>query len=133
MRNGTPVSTRECLSEHPARGGVMNHPSSFRQLRGSLMSALAAAVAAVAMGAWTAPHAFAQAIQVHLPGNKIPQFVDPLPVLSLDLTSPNGIKTVIAGPGEITLNMLEFKANIMPSTFVAANGPYSGTWTFGYL
>ncbi len=69
-----------------------------------------------------------------LPGNMIPQFVDPLPLLDFNLATPTGIKTVIAGPGEITLNMLEFKANIMPSTFVPANGlPYTGTWTFGYL
>jgi FtsP/CotA-like multicopper oxidase with cupredoxin domain len=72
--------------------------------------------------------------QVQLPGNKIPQFVDPLPVLSLDLTSATGIKTLVAGASEITLNMLEFQANIMPSTgWVPANGlPYTGTWTFGY-
>jgi FtsP/CotA-like multicopper oxidase with cupredoxin domain len=69
-----------------------------------------------------------------LPGNKIAQFVDPLPVLDFNLATPTGIKTVIAGPGEITLNMLEFKANMMPSTFVPANGlSYTGTWTFGYL
>ena len=69
-----------------------------------------------------------------LPGNKIPQFVDPLPVLDLNPQSTTGIATVIAGPGEIKLNMVEFKANIMPSTFVPATGPgtYTGTWTFGY-
>jgi spore coat protein A len=66
---------------------------------------------------------------IPLPSNKIPQFVDPLPVLSLD---GGTIQTVIAGPGEITLNMLEFKANMMPSTFVPATGTYTGTWVFGY-
>jgi len=73
--------------------------------------------------------------QVQLKGSKIPQFVDPLPVLNLDLTTPDGIKTVVAGTGEITLNMLTFKANMMPSTFVPKKGlpPYTGTWTFGYL
>lgn len=71
---------------------------------------------------------------VPLAGNKIPQFVDPLPVLDLNPQSATGIATVIAGPGEITLNMVEFKANIMPSTFVPATGAgtYTGTWTFGY-
>jgi spore coat protein A, manganese oxidase len=65
-----------------------------------------------------------------LSGTKIPQFVDPLPVLSV---SGGPIETLIAGPGEITLNMLEFQANMMPSTFVPANGlPYTGTWVFGY-
>jgi spore coat protein A len=76
--------------------------------------------------------AFAQGTP--LPGNMIPQFVDPLPVLDLNPQSTTGIATVIAGPGEITMNMQEFKANIMPSTFVPATGPgtYTGTWTFGY-
>lgn len=69
-----------------------------------------------------------------LPGKNIPQFVDPLPVLDLNPQSTTGIATVIAGSGEITLNMVEFKANMMPSTFVPATGPgtYTGTWTFGY-
>lgn len=53
-----------------------------------------------------------------LPGAMIPQFVDPLPLLDLDLSTPDGLKTVIAGTDEITLNMLEFAASIMPSTFV---------------
>ena len=71
---------------------------------------------------------------VPLAGNKIPQFVDPLPVLDLNPQSTTGIATLIAGTGEITLNMVEFKARIMPSTFVPATGPgtYTGTWTFGY-
>ena len=75
--------------------------------------------------------ALSQGIQ--LPGNKIPQFVDPLPVLNLNLAGPAGVKTLVAGPAEITLNMLEFKSNMMPSTFVPALGTYTGTWTFGYL
>ena len=72
----------------------------------------------------------ASAAQIHLPGNKIPQFVDPLPLLSV---AGGTIETIVAGPDEITLNMLEFPANVMPSTFVPANGlPYAGTWVFGY-
>ncbi len=67
---------------------------------------------------------------IPLPGNKIPQFVDPLPLLSV---AGGPMETVVAGPGEITLNMLEFQAKVMPSTFVPANGlPYTGTWVFGY-
>ena len=69
---------------------------------------------------------------VQLPGNKIPQFVDPLPVLELNPQSTSGIATLVADTGEITLNMLEFKANMMPSTFVPGGGTYTGTWTFGY-
>jgi spore coat protein A len=68
---------------------------------------------------------------IPLPGKKIAQFVDPLPLLD---AQPGGtMKTIIAGPAEITLNMLEFQANMLPSTFVPANGlPYTGTWVFGY-
>ncbi len=74
--------------------------------------------------------ATASAQQIPLPGHKIPQFVDPLPLLSV---AGGPIETVRAGTGEITLNMLEFQANMMPSTFVPANGlPYMGTWVFGY-
>ena len=64
-----------------------------------------------------------------LSGKKIPQFVDPLPVLDL---AGGTMETKIADPGEITLNMLEFKANMMPSTFVPPTGTYTGTWVFGY-
>ncbi len=64
-----------------------------------------------------------------LPGAQIPQFVDPLPVLSV---AGGSIETVIAGTAEITLNMLEFKANTLPTGFVPATGTYTGTWTFGY-
>jgi spore coat protein A len=72
-----------------------------------------------------------QAQQVQLPGSQIPQFVDPLPVL--DLTGMGlGIDTIIADNNEIELHMREFKANMMPSTFVPATGAYAGTWVFGY-
>jgi len=65
-----------------------------------------------------------------LPGSKIPQFVDPLPLLSV---AGGTMETVVAGSGEVKLNMLEFQAKMMPSTFVPANGlPYAGTWVFGY-
>jgi FtsP/CotA-like multicopper oxidase with cupredoxin domain len=89
------------------------------------------------LGFMNASSALAQIYPVNgipLPGNKIPQFIDPLPVLDLNPQSTTGIATVVAGPGEIGLNMVEFKANIMPSTFIPATGPgtYTGTWTFGY-
>ncbi len=72
--------------------------------------------------------AFAQGIP--FPGSKIPQFVDPLPLLS---AAGGSMETVIAGSGEITLNMLEFQAKMLPPTFKPANGlPYTGTWVFGY-
>jgi spore coat protein A len=68
-----------------------------------------------------------------LPGKNIPQFVDPLPQLDLVTGPGTGMETIIDNGSEITLNMLEFQANMLPSTFVPANGqPYTGTWVFGY-
>ena len=78
----------------------------------------------VALGLATALTALAQ--QVPLPGTKIPQFVDPLPTLGA-----NGI--AVAGGTNLTLTMCEFKANVMPSTFVPAVGTYTGTYVWGYV
>ena len=70
---------------------------------------------------------------IPFPGNKIPQFVDPLPLLNLTTGTTTGIETHIDDGSEITVNMLELQANMLPSTFVPANGqPYTGTWVFGY-
>ncbi len=70
------------------------------------------------------------ATQVPIAGAAIPQFVDPLPLLSV---AGGSMETVIAQPGvQIPLSMREFQANVMPSTFVAASGPYTGTWVWGY-
>jgi FtsP/CotA-like multicopper oxidase with cupredoxin domain len=90
---------------------------------------LVAMYAIVLLGLTTAQGALA--VQgTPLPGTKIPQFIDPLPVLS---AAGGTIETTVANAGEITLNMLEFQARVMPSTFVPANGlPYTGTWVFGY-
>ncbi|MCG3776269.1 MAG: hypothetical protein JW395_3122 [Nitrospira sp.] len=76
----------------------------------------------------------ALAQQVPLPGSAIPQFVDPLPLLG----GPNGIETIGDGITPVTaatLSMCEFKANVMPSTFVPAVVPvvpYAGTYVWGY-
>jgi spore coat protein A len=65
-----------------------------------------------------------------LPGSAIPQFIDPLPLLSV---AGGPMETVIAGTDEITLTMEEFQSNVLPTGFVPANGqPYSGTWVWGY-
>ncbi|MGE5224364.1 MAG: multicopper oxidase domain-containing protein [Omnitrophica WOR_2 bacterium] len=64
-----------------------------------------------------------------LPGSSIPQFVDPLPLLSV---AGGPMETILAGADEIELNMLEFQASVMPSTFVPAAGTYTGTWVWGY-
>ena len=101
--------------------------------RTKLIGMTSAAVAALAI--LTAGSASAQLAppvppaQVQLPGNRIPQFIDPLPQLSV---VGGSIETIVAGTDEITLNMLEFKSNVMPSTFVPAVGTYTGTWVFGY-
>ena len=42
------------------------------------------------------------------------------------------METVVAGMTEIALTMKEFQANVMPSTFVPAVPPYTGTWVWGY-
>jgi spore coat protein A len=94
----------------------------------SYRKVLSTSLGVVVLGCLTASGALA-AQGTPLPGNKISQFVDPLPLLSV---AGGPIETVVAGAGEITLNMLEFKANMMPSTFVPATGTYTGTWVFGY-
>ncbi len=70
-----------------------------------------------------------------LPGNKIPQFVDPLPLLSV---APGGtmqtvLPSLLGGTDNITLRMIEAQTNMMPSTFVPATGTYTGTWVFRYV
>ncbi len=65
-----------------------------------------------------------------LPGSAIPQFIDPLPLLSV---AGGPMETIVAGASEVTLTMKEFQSNVMPSAFVPANGqPYTGTWVWGY-
>jgi spore coat protein A len=71
----------------------------------------------------------AQAAQTPLAGSAIPQFVDPLPLLSI---AGGPIETLVAGTSEILLSMQEFKATVMPSTFIPAAGTYTGTWVWGY-
>ena len=78
----------------------------------------------------TVTGALAQGVQIPLAGGAIPQFVDPLPLLSV---AGGPMETIIAGASEIELHMREFQANVMPSTFVPATGPYTGTWVWGYI
>jgi hypothetical protein len=75
--------------------------------------------------------------QVPMPGSAIPQFVDPLPRLSVQ---PGGtIATVISTDttfeDPLQLTMCEFKASVLPSTFVPPpGGQYPGyTWVWGYV
>jgi len=81
-----------------------------------------------------APPLMAQIVQIPLAGKNIPQFVDLLPLLDLTASGTVGVDTLIAGAAEIELHMREFKANVMPTGFVPANGlPYAGTSVFGYI
>ncbi len=75
--------------------------------------------------------------QTPIAGTSIPQFVDPLPLPSVQ---PGGtVATVVANntsfaaPLEIT--MCEFKTKVLPSTWVPPVGStYAGyTWTWGYV
>src|SRR5512142_110223 len=78
----------------------------------------------------------AAAVSPQLPLNagKLPQFVDPLPLLSIQ---PGGtIATLPANGTSLTaplqLTMCEFQANVLPTgTFVAGQKP--ATWVWGYV
>lgn len=90
-------------------------------------------LALLVLSAWTVPGALAQIVQQPpLNPNKIPQFVDPLPLL-----------TVQGGPMETVdkrlsttqqdIYMHEFAANVLPATTKLPNKvQYAGTWVWGY-
>jgi spore coat protein A len=84
----------------------------------------------VFLGFMNAPGAWAQ-VQTPLKSGTLPQFVDPLPDLSI---AGGTIETIVADMTEISLTMQEFKANVMPTGFVQATGAgtYTGTWVWGY-
>lgn len=63
----------------------------------------------------------------------IPQFVDPLPILDVTGASNGKIQTIVAGKGQIEVDMKEFRANMLPHTFKPASGSYAGTWVWGYV
>jgi len=82
---------------------------------------VAAGVGAAAPWTFIPRFPFAQPVPAALAAAvKIPQFVDPLPVLSV---AGGPMETVVAGEDEIPLTMAEFKANVMPSTFVPRSRP----------
>lgn len=106
----------------------------YRMDRRTFVKIAGVTAGALALGGFRFIHtAYGQVLvpQTPLPGNKIPQFVDPLPLLSV---AGGPMETIVAGDGEITLNMKEFKAQVMPSTFVPADTVnFDGTtWVFGY-
>ncbi len=78
---------------------------------------------------------YAQVPQIPLPGSKIMQFKDPLPLLSVSAgTMQTVLPSALGGTDNITLRMVEAQTNMMPTGFVPANGlPYTGTWVFRYV
>lgn len=75
----------------------------------------------------------AQSPQVPIAGSAIPQFVQPLPLLSVHSQArpPNTIATAIGGQ-PLTLTMCEMKSHVLPpGTF--APGVQPDTWTWGYV
>lgn len=92
------------------------------------ISAAGGAAALLAGRAGSLQRAFAQQ-GPPLAGSAIPKWVDPLPLLSV---AGGPMETILAGEDEIVLRMREFRASVLPSTFVPATGAYSGTWVWGY-
>jgi spore coat protein A len=67
---------------------------------------------------------------VQFPGNKIQQFALQLPTLA---AAGGTIQTILDNGTEIPMRMVELRANMLPPSFVPANGlPYAGTAVFGY-
>ena len=88
---------------------------------------LTVALAIMAAGATQA----AQSPQIPIAGNANWQFVNQLPLLSV---AGGPIQTVV-GNQPLTIHLCEFKARVLPSTFVPPVGStYAGyTWVWGYL
>ena len=64
-------------------------------------------------------------VQTLLPAQSIPQFIQPLPLLSLQGGS---METIVAGSGEIALSMEEFQVNILPPAIPGL----TPTYVWGY-
>jgi spore coat protein A len=86
-------------------------------------------VAVLAICALSVPAVFAQ--QVPLNPTKIPQFVDPLPLLSVQ--TGGTIPTMVDGGGgtNYTLTMTEFDAKVLPTgTFLPGVAPNTKVWGY---
>jgi len=96
--------------------------------RRQLLEAGAAAGIAGLLPVQFSARAVAQVLQTALPGRAIPQFRDPLPLLS---AAGGTMPTVIAGTDEIELHMRELLAHLLPTgTFQPGVRPE--TWVYGY-
>jgi len=70
----------------------------------------------------------AQTPQVPIAGSAIPQFIEPLPTLTVQ----GGTLSTVFGNKPLTLTMCEFKANVLP-TGTFAPGVKPETWVWGYV
>jgi spore coat protein A len=113
MTTGRGLSRREFLRLGAAAGAL-----------GGAVAGGAVAGGMLPIGRPFSKHTSAAVQGIPLPGNKIPQFVDPLPDLHI----------IDATAGEpLELHMCEFQTQTMPTGSVAAGGAYTGTWVWGYL
>ena len=75
------------------------------------------------------PAQAAQSPQIPFPGNGIPQFVQPLPLLNVQ---QGGTINTVLGNQDLTIRMCEFDANILPpGTFTPGVQPTTRVW--GYI
>jgi FtsP/CotA-like multicopper oxidase with cupredoxin domain len=84
-------------------------------------------VLALAVGiglAWSPPGA-AQVVQTPIKTNKIPQFVDPLPLLEKGLPLVDGMAPAI-------ISICEFQTQILPAGSLGKKTPAPWTWVWGY-
>jgi spore coat protein A len=71
----------------------------------------------------------AQSPQIRLPGSMIPQFIQPLPLLSV----AGGTMATVLGNQPLTLTMCEFDANMLPPGTPLAAGATGTTRVWGYI
>jgi spore coat protein A len=98
-------------------------------MRKQVKAILFCAVFVVSMLILTSPLIAAQSPQVPMAGSAVPQFVQPLPLLSVQ---PGGTMNTVFGNQPLTIRMCEFQATVLPpGTFAAGVQPL--TWVWGYL
>ncbi|MDD5617162.1 MAG: multicopper oxidase domain-containing protein [Candidatus Methanoperedens sp.] len=100
----------------------------LRMNRRTFVKLAGTAVGALALGRFGFPTAdAAQSLQVPLAGSAIPQFIDPLPTLSV----AGGTMNTVMGNQPLALTMREFDANILPTgTFAPGIKPTTKVWGY---
>ncbi len=107
---------------------ILNGECSMRMSRRTFVKVTGAAVGALALGRFGFRTAeAAQSLQVPLAGSAIPQFIDPLPTLSV----AGGTMNTVLGNQLLDLTMREFDANILPTgTFAPGVKPTTKVWGY---